>query len=158
MTRKVLPFAGLVALVALCAFTLSTPFGCKPNDAAPASAAPAAAVPAPPQKKADYQPAGPEIAEYRAKGLPMVLDFGRGWCKPCKAMAPDLETLHHELAGKVLVRFNELDKEKDLAAQHKIQMMPTQVYIDAKGQEVYRHVGYASKADMLAKMKELGFL
>lgn len=88
----------------------------------------------------------------------MVLDFGRGWCKPCKAMAPDLEALHTELTGKVLVRFNDLEKEKELAMQHRIQMMPTQVYLDGTGKEVFRHAGYASKADMLAKMKELGFL
>jgi len=157
MTRKVLPFLGLVALVALYAFTLGTPCGCKPGDDTTVAAAPAA-TPAPAPKKAEYQPAAAEIAEYRAKGLPMMLDFGRGWCKPCKAMAPDLEALHTELAGRVLVRFNELDKEMDLAREFKIQMMPTQVYLDGTGQEVYRHAGYASKADMLAKLKELGFL
>jgi thioredoxin 1 len=73
-------------------------------------------------------------------------------------MAPDLEQLHEELAGKVLVRFNELRREQQLAEQYRIRVMPTQVYVDGKGNEVFRHEGYASKADMLAKMKELGFL
>jgi len=157
MTRKVLPFLGLVALVAIFAFSLGTPCGCKPGEGTTVSAAPAA-TPAPTPKKADYQPAAPEIAEYRAKNRPMVLDFGKGWCKPCKAMAPDLEALHTEMAGKVLVRFNDLEKETDLARTHKIQIMPTQVYLDPAGQEVFRHAGYASKDDMIAKMKELGFL
>jgi len=157
MTRKVLLFLGLVVMVGLYAFTLSTPCGCKPGDATPVAAAPVS-TPAPAPKKAEYQPAAPEIAEYRAKGLPMVLDFGRGFCIPCKKMAPDLEALHTELAGKVLVRFNDLGKETELAEQHKIRIMPTQVYLDAQGKEVYRNEGYASKADMLAKMKQVGFL
>ena len=105
-----------------------------------------------------YQPAGPEIAEYRAKHLPMMLDFGKGWCKPCKAMAPDLEALHEELAGKVLVRFNNLETEEELAAQYRIRLMPTQVYLDGEGREVYRHEGYASKADILSDLERLGFL
>jgi len=158
MIRKSLPFLGLVALATLYAFTFAMPCGCKSGDDSPLGAGSVATAPTPAPKKAEYQPAAPEIAEYRAKGLPMMLDFGRGWCKPCKAMAPDLEALHTELAGKVLVRFNDLEKEPDLAREHKIQMMPTQVYLDRKGQEVFRHTGYASKADMLAKMKELGFL
>ncbi|MCC6160509.1 MAG: thioredoxin family protein [Deltaproteobacteria bacterium] len=105
-----------------------------------------------------YRDAAEEIAEYRAKGLPMMLDFGRGWCKPCKAMAPDLEALHTELAGKVLVRFNDLGKETELAEQYRIRIMPTQVYVDREGKEVYRHEGYASKADMTDQLAKRGFL
>lgn len=114
--------------------------------------------PTPKQSEATYQPAAPEIAEYRAKGLPMLLDFGMGFCIPCKKMAPDLAALHTELTGRVLVRFNDLRKEEALAQEHHIRVMPTQVYLDGRGNEVARHEGYASKADMLAKMKELGFL
>ncbi len=110
------------------------------------------------QSEAVYQPAAPEIAVYRAKGLPMLLDFGLGFCIPCKKMAPDLAALHTELTGRVLVRFNDLRKEETLAQEYRIRVMPTQVYLDGRGSEVARHEGYASKADMLAKMKELGFL
>lgn len=111
-----------------------------------------------PAAASGYRDAAEEIAEYRAKGLPMMLDFGRGWCKPCKAMAPDLEALHTELAGKMLVRFNDLGKETKLAEQYRIRIMPTQVYIDRDGKEVYRHEGYASKADMTDQLAALGFL
>lgn len=155
MTRKFLSFLGSIALIGLTAFTFATVGGCQPaKEASPTVAT--ASTPTP--KKAAYEPAGPEIATYRAKGLPMVLDFGKGWCKPCKAMAPDLEALHTELAGKVLVRFNDLEKEMALAEELKIRIMPTQVYLDGQGKEVHRNEGYASKADMLAKMKELMFL
>jgi len=111
-----------------------------------------------PAKKEGYQSAAPEIAEYVAKGLPLLLDFGMGYCIPCKKMAPDLAQLHGELAGKVLVRFNDLRREKELAQKYRIRVMPTQVYVDSGGKEVYRHEGYASKADMLAKLKEVRFL
>lgn len=164
--NKLLPLLGLLVLMAFVAVTSTIPCGCKSGetassdtaDTAPTAAAFAESTPAPAARKAEYRPAAPEIAEYRAKGLPMVLDFGKGWCKPCKAMAPDLEALHTELAGKVLVRFNDLEKEMPLAQEHKIRIMPTQVYLDGQGKEVHRNEGYASKADMLAKLRELGFL
>ena len=112
----------------------------------------------PKRMEAEYQPAAPEIAEYRAKNLPMLLDFGMGYCIPCRKMAPDLAALHTELAGRVLVRFNDLRKEEALAREHRIRVMPTQVYLDGGGNELARHEGYASKEEMTAKMKELGFL
>ncbi len=111
----------------------------------------------PKSTEAAYQPAAPEIAEYRAKGLPMLLDFGMGFCIPCKKMAPDLTALHTELAGRVLVRFNDLRKEEALAQEYRIRVMPTQVYLDGNGREVARHEGYASKDEMTAKMEALGF-
>ncbi len=156
MKHPISTLSGLTALVALGLVIFSSPCGCQSETAT--SAPDASIAVTPPPKKAGYQPAAPEIAAYRAKGLPMVLDFGKGWCKPCKAMAPDLEALHAELAGKVLVRFNDLEKENPLAEQHRIRIMPTQVYLDGQGKEVYRHEGYASKADMLAKIRELKFL
>lgn len=141
MARTLLIVVAVAALAALASCQGATDVGVT---------APAAA--------SGYRDASEEIAEYHTKGLPMMLDFGRGWCKPCKAMAPDLEALHTELAGKVLVRFNDLGKETKLAEQYRIRIMPTQVYIDREGKEVFRHEGYASKADMLGQLAKWGFL
>jgi len=121
--------------------------------------APTVAVPSAPALKATGpKSAETEIAEYRAKGLPMVLDFGRRWCKPCRDMVPDVEDLRLELSGRVLVRYNDLDLEGALGDRLKVIVMPTQVYLNGKGQEVFRHSGRATKNEMLAKIKELGFL
>ena len=144
----------LIGMMAVSLFLLAVACEAGPQQSAAASSSASAAKPS----NDEYRPAAPEIAEYRAKGLPMVLDFGMGRCIPCKKMAPDLAALHSELAGRVLVRFNDLQKEEALAKEHKIRLMPTQVYLNGQGVEAYRHEGYASKADMTAKMKELGFL
>ena len=90
------------------------------------------------------------------KGLPAVLDFGRGTCLPCKAMKPILDELKKELAGKVEIRIVDTGEDEATADKFNIQLIPTQVFLDATGKEVYRHEGFLPKEDILAKLKEMG--
>lgn len=102
---------------------------------------------------------GPAVATAAGqKALPKVVDFGDKFCIPCKLMAPALEELKAEQAGKLEVQFVSLgDKENlPLAEKHKIKLIPTQVFFDASGKEVWRHEGYISKHGILLKWKELG--
>jgi len=89
-------------------------------------------------------------------GLPSLIDIGAGTCIPCKMMAPILEELKKELAGKIIVQFLDLNKNPKLAQQYHISVMPTQIFYDALGKEIFRHEGFYSKEDILAKWKELG--
>ena len=89
-------------------------------------------------------------------GKPAVLDFGRGECIPCKMMKPILEELGKELAGKVEVKIIDVGEEGDTADRFNINIIPTQVFLDAGGKEVYRHEGFMPKEDILAKLKEMG--
>jgi thioredoxin 1 len=101
---------------------------------------------------------GPAIATAAdQKALPKVVDFGDKFCIPCKLMAPALEELKTEQAGKLEVQFVSLgDKENlPLAEKHKIKLIPTQVFFNADGKEVWRHEGYISKHGILLKWKEL---
>jgi thioredoxin 1 len=90
------------------------------------------------------------------KGLPAVLDFGRGTCAPCKIMKPILDELKKELAGKVEVRIVDTGENPDEADKFKIELIPTQVFLDAGGKEVYRHEGFLPKEDIMAKLKGMG--
>ena len=100
-------------------------------------------------------------AEYRleqltGKGMPALIDVGAGTCIPCKLMAPILEELKEELQGKITVEFLDLNKYPGLAREYRINVMPTQIFYDASGKELFRHEGFISKEDILAKWKELG--
>jgi len=102
-----------------------------------------------------------EPAEYRpeqitGKGLPTLIDIGAGTCIPCKLMAPILEELKKELADRLVVQFVDLNKFPDAAQTYRIRFMPTQIFYDASGKELFRHEGFFSKEDILAKWKELG--
>lgn len=88
--------------------------------------------------------------------LPMVIDFGATTCIPCKMMAPVLEELARELEGRVSVAFSDVNTERAKAERQGIEVIPTQVFFDAEGKELARHEGFWSKADIMAKLIELG--
>lgn len=90
------------------------------------------------------------------KSLPMVLDFGRGICIPCKEMKPILEELMKEYQGIAIIRIIDIDDEPELTRQARIRLIPTQIFIDAQGKEVYRHEGFMGKAAIVSKLNEMG--
>ena len=107
------------------------------------------------------QGTGPMPAEYKperllGKGLPALVDLGSDKCIPCKMMAPVLEELRSQFAGTLQVSFLDVVKYPDLLPLYRIQVIPTQVFYDAAGKELFRHEGFYSKEDILAKWKELG--
>lgn len=91
--------------------------------------------------------------------LPKLLDLGSKKCVPCKMMAPVLEKLEKEYAGIMDVEFIDVWLEENAAKAEKygIETIPTQIFFDADGKELARHVGYISEADIFKKWKELGF-
>lgn len=94
------------------------------------------------------------------KGRPVVIDFTRDHCLPCEIMAPWVGELRKELDGKVDVTEMNIDRpgNKELGLFFKVGSIPTQVYIDAAGKEVSRHVGLATKPQMTATMRKHGFI
>jgi thioredoxin 1 len=91
-----------------------------------------------------------------AAKLPRLVDLGADKCIPCKAMAPILADLKNNYAGRLDVEFIDVWKNPDAAKPYKIKLIPTQIFYDAKGKERFRHQGFFSKEDILAKWKELG--
>ena len=88
--------------------------------------------------------------------LPKLIDLGADKCIPCKMMAPILKELKTEYAGRMDVEFIDVWKNPAAGEQYKIEMIPTQIFFDAASKELFRHVGFFGKEDILAKWKELG--
>ena len=97
-----------------------------------------------------------KVQQLTGKGIPVLVDVGADTCIPCKLMAPILKDLKEELKGKIIVQFLNLKEYPDFAKEYKINVMPTQIFYDASGEESFRHEGFFSKEDILAKWKELG--
>lgn len=89
------------------------------------------------------------------RGLPRLVDVGADKCVPCIMMAPVLEELKKEYAGSLDVVFVDAWKKPEEANSYRVRMIPTQIFYDASGKELYRHVGFMSKEDILKKLAEL---
>jgi thioredoxin 1 len=115
-----------------------------PTDAlavtAPASGANATAVPA-------------TVAKAK---LPRMVDLGAGKCIPCKMMKPILDDLKANYAERFTTVFIDVWENPDEGKKYGIEMIPTQIFYDAEGKELFRHTGFFGKEDILAKWKELG--
>jgi thioredoxin 1 len=88
--------------------------------------------------------------------LPRLVDLGADKCIPCKLMAPILEEMKKDYAGTINVEFIDVWKEPDRAKEYGITIIPTQIFYDASGKELFRHEGFFSKEDILGKWKEFG--
>lgn len=121
-----------------------------------------ATVPLPPEpakpQQASEAPvqASKSVPEPKPVKLPRLLDLGADKCIPCKQMAPLLEELKKEYAGKLEVVFIDVWKDGKTGQAYGIRSIPTQIFYDADGKELSRHVGFFSKADILGRFKEHG--
>lgn len=99
----------------------------------------------------------PAVAHSSASppGKPALYEFGAGYCAACKEMAKILAELKPQYGNQLHIRQVYADKEKDLFKKYKIVLIPTQVFLDASGREVDRHIGSLSKEALIGKLKEL---
>jgi thioredoxin len=84
--------------------------------------------------------------------LPVLLDLWAAWCAPCRMLAPTIDALATELAGKVLVGKLNVDENKHTAARFQVQGIPT-LLILKNGQEVDRIVGVESKESIMRRLQ-----
>jgi len=91
----------------------------------------------------------------KPKKLPRLLDIGADKCIPCKMMAPILENLKKEYTETFRVEFIDVWKKPAEAKKYGIKLIPTQIFFDAEDKELFRHQGFYSREDILAKWKEL---
>ena len=94
----------------------------------------------------------------RAAGKPLIADFGMNRCLQCIEQAKTMEELRASLDGRVLLRFVHVGEEEALAEAYKVLLIPTLVFFDADGTEVFRNVGRMKRDAMLAKVRELGLI
>ncbi len=74
-----------------------------------------------------------DLDALKEHNLPIIIDFGSDSCIPCKAMAPVLQTMNAEMQGKAIIKFVDVWKHSEAADGFPIQVIPTQVLINADG-------------------------
>ena len=87
------------------------------------------------------------------KGDKTLVDFFATWCGPCKMLAPVLEEVSEEYAGKVNFFNVDVDENPDLAMQYKIMNIPALVVLK-KGEKVDTQVGFAPKENIVEFIKK----
>jgi len=96
-----------------------------------------------------------QIKDKIGQGSPYFLEVGSDSCHSCRVMGNMLYTLKED-NPKLNIYFINLYKERKIANNLHIMMIPTQIIFDAKGKEVYRHIGILTKLeldDVLKKYK-----
>ena len=72
--------------------------------------------------------------------VPTIVDFWAPWCGPCRSVAPVLDKLAKEYAGKLLVAKVNTDENPDWAGRYGVQGIPTMLFV-ANGKVIHRQVG-----------------
>jgi thioredoxin 1 len=98
----------------------------------------------------------PQPVAASATGRVTMIDLGATECIPCKMMAPILEELKAEYAGKADIVFIDVWKNREQAQKYGIRAIPTQIFFDRDGREVYRHTGFMDKKSIVERLRHLG--
>jgi len=85
--------------------------------------------------------------------LPVLVDFWAGWCGPCKMIAPFIDELAKEYAGKIKVGKIDVDNNPKVATQYGVMSIPTVIFFK-KGKVMNQLVGAVSKLDLKRKIEE----
>jgi len=96
------------------------------------------------------------VTEALKNGKPTLAEFGRGTCIPCKQMKPILEDLAIQYQDKLNVPIVSIDDYSQLTSYYKVMAIPTQIGFDSNGREVFRHVGFWAKNQIIPELRKLG--
>jgi len=100
------------------------------------------------------EPAG--LPEVPVKDMVTMVDFGASYCAPCKAMAPFLEKLEKEYKGRAAIVVLDVGKAPNICERYNITELPTQVFYNKQGKEVFRHKGFLKEEDIVKQLKKMG--
>jgi thioredoxin 1 len=88
--------------------------------------------------------------------LPRLVDVGARKCLACTEMAPILEQLRTDFAGRMEVEFVDVWLNPDAAEPYRIRLIPTQIFYSADGAELSRHEGFMSRESILSRWRVHG--
>lgn len=98
----------------------------------------------------------PAVAPAATGPLPKLVDLGAGKCIACKKMAPILEEAKKLYEGRANVEFIDVWENPSMGPQYGIRMIPTQIFFDASGKEVFRHEGFLPLEDIQKQFESMG--
>ena len=90
------------------------------------------------------------------KGMVTLLDLGSDSCIPCKMMAPIIEKLKKKYEGKAAVVFIDVWKDTEAGKKYGVRAIPTQIFFDEGGREIYRHVGFLDENAIVRQLQKMG--
>jgi len=93
-------------------------------------------------------------AEVIKSNVPVVIDFWAEWCHPCRLIAPHVEALAQEYAGKAKVFKVNVDEEREIAEKYNILQIPTLLFFK-NGKVVDQWIGTTSKDTLARKLEAL---
>jgi len=96
-----------------------------------------------------------DFSNIPAKGMVTMLDLGAKKCIPCKMMAPIMEKMEKTYEGKAHVIFIDVWENRQPAQRFKVRAIPTQIFFNADGKEVYRHVGFLDEKSIINQMTKM---
>ncbi len=87
-------------------------------------------------------------------GQPLVIDFWAEWCGPCRMVAPLIDELATEYAGRVTIGKCDVDENNDLAVRFAVRNIPTILFIKG-GQIVDKQIGACPKSALVEKLNKI---
>ena len=97
-----------------------------------------------------------EAIDVPVKGQVTMVDLGADECIPCKMMVPVMEKVEKKYRGKAAIVFIDVWKNKEPAKRFGIRAIPTQIFFDKEGKEVFRHEGFMGEADIDRVFNQMG--
>jgi len=87
---------------------------------------------------------------------PVIADFGLGFCQQCKKQAATLNEIREAYGDKVILRMVNVSKEQALTSRYEVELIPTLVFIDPKGNIVLKKVGPLGYEEIRAQLSRMG--
>ncbi len=97
-----------------------------------------------------------EFRDMPVKGMVTMIDLGADKCVPCKMMAPIMAKIEKVFEGKAAIIFIDVWKHREQAGRFGIRAIPTQIFYDEAGREVYRHVGFMGEKEIVKQLGKMG--
>lgn len=97
-----------------------------------------------------------ETGQIPVEGMVTMVDLGADRCVPCKMMAPIIAKVKKDYEDRAAIIFLDVWKDSGLGKKFRIRAIPTQIFYDRDGKEVYRHLGFMDEKSIVAMLQKLG--